>query len=352
MRVRAGWLGERAERAGRHRRSTNWLSVRLEQPRPQVHLLDRHRSPSRFAVLSERIHPSFRALRRFTSAAHAGFLVEHDVYTDDELGSDPSYRDMLYPRGLGWSACTAVPLPTGDWFSIALERERSRGPVEQAAVRQLDLLRPHLARSALLAARLRLERAHTAAQTLAAIGLPALVINDSGRVLAANQYIEELQGCLRWLAHDRIGLKDATADRLLGEAIAHSQLSASVRSFPVRESESEQAMVLHFVPVRLSARDIFSNSVAALILTPVSMPAAPPVDLVQSLFDLTAAEARVARGLASGQTVESLASTAGVATSTIRSHVRGVLEKTGLSRQTDVVAMLAGLWSPKTTEQR
>jgi DNA-binding NarL/FixJ family response regulator len=97
------------------------------------------------------------------------------------------------------------------------------------------------------------------------------------------------------------------------------------------------------VPIRLMARDIFVRSAAMLILTPVTAPEAPPVELVQSLFDLTPAEARVARGLASGKTVDDIASQGGVATSTVRTQVLGVLEKTGCSRQAEVVALLCGL---------
>jgi DNA-binding CsgD family transcriptional regulator len=62
----------------------------------------------------------------------------------------------------------------------------------------------------------------------------------------------------------------------------------------------------------------------------VTLPQAPPVELVQSLFDLTPAEARVARGLASGKTVDDIAIDGGTSPNTIRTHVRGVLEKTGL----------------------
>jgi hypothetical protein len=65
------------------------------------------------------------------------------------------------------------------------------------------------------------------------------------------------------------------------------------------------------VPIRLSARDIFVRCAAALVLAPVTLPQAPPVELVQSLFDLTPAEARVARSLASGKTVEDIATDGG-----------------------------------------
>jgi DNA-binding CsgD family transcriptional regulator len=95
--------------------------------------------------------------------------------------------------------------------------------------------------------------------------------------------------------------------------------------------------------------DIFVRCAAALVLTPVTLPQAPPVELVQSLFDLTPAEARVARGLASGKTVEDIATDGGTSANTIRTHVRGVLEKTGCNRQTDIVALLTAISSTRLT---
>ena len=87
-------------------------------------------------------------------------------------------------------------------------------------------------------------------------------------------------------------------------------------------------MVAHVVPIRLSARDIFVRCAGVLALTPLSAPNAPSLAIVKSLFDLTPAEARVARDLAEGKTVADIASGAGASESTIRTHVRGVLEKT------------------------
>ena len=88
--------------------------------------------------------------RRLLTTQHSGFIVDTDIYTKDELTKDPFYRDLLYPRGLGWAAAMAVSLPTGDRFTISLEKEYRLGPVERSAIRALDALRPHLARSALL----------------------------------------------------------------------------------------------------------------------------------------------------------------------------------------------------------
>ena len=106
-------------------------------------------------------------------------------------------------------------------------------------------------------------------------------------------------------------------------------------------------MVAHVIPLRRTARDVFSRCAGVLVVSPVTLPDAPPVELVQSLFDLTAAEARVARNLTAGQTVEQIASSNGVSLNTVRTQVRGVLEKTGCRRQVEAVALLGGIATPR-----
>ena len=124
----------------------------------------------------------FRGTRfsRLSGSRRAGFGVEHDSFTDAELADDPGYRDFLRPIGLGWAAGTAIVLPTNDVVVVSLERDYVRGPVERAAVDRLDALRPHLARSTLMAARLQLARAEAAATTLQQLGLPAIVLDVRG----------------------------------------------------------------------------------------------------------------------------------------------------------------------------
>ncbi len=293
----------------------------------------------------ERWFSSGQLVARAFAACHAGFLTELDLFTLDELNTEPLYRDVWRPHGIGWSAGTAIPIPTGETVIFCLTRRTERGPVERAFVQKLDELRPHLARSAFLSARLQLERARAVSEALALIGLPALVLNEEGKVLAANHLIEELTVYIHWRAQDRVALKDAGADKLLREAIAtlDKESGQTVRSFPVRGADPEPAMVAHILPIRRTARDIFVRCAAVLVLAPVTVPQAPPVELVQSLFDLTPAEARVARSLASGKSVTDIASAGGVSRNTILSHVRGVLGKTGCHRQADVVALLTAI---------
>jgi DNA-binding CsgD family transcriptional regulator len=282
---------------------------------------------------------------RLFRARHQGFLTDLDLFTPAEMDADPFYTKFLRPHGCGWAAATAFPMPTGDDLLLHFERAYADGPMEPEFVRRLDELRPHLARSAFMAARLQLERAQAASEALALLGLPALVFDEKGRAMASNDLIGKDDDWMRWRAGDFFALVDAGADKLLREAIAALAATEAqpVRSFPLRGPEAAPGKIAHVVPIRRSARDIFVRCAGVLVLTPVVAPAAPPVELVQSLFDLTPAEARVARSLASGDTVEEVALKSGVSHNTVRTQLRGVMDKTGCGRQAEVVALLTGL---------
>lgn len=279
---------------------------------------------------------------------HGGFLREYDLFTKEEWAKDYMFRDVLGPAGLGMGAGTVITAPTGDNLIMAFQQAFEKGPLSDASVTHLDALRPHLARSMLTSARLQLERARVAAATLEMLGLPALVFDGSGTVMAANPLIEALDGYLHWRARDRVTLVDRKADALFQQVVELGEATgaAPTRSFAVHAHAGQTSMVGHIVPIRLSARDIFARSAGVLILTPVTHAEAPPVELIQSLFDLTPAEARVARSLTKGDNVEQIAADSGVSLSTVRTQVRGVLEKTGCHRQAEVVSLLGGLAIP------
>jgi DNA-binding CsgD family transcriptional regulator len=68
--------------------------------------------------------------------------------------------------------------------------------------------------------------------------------------------------------------------------------------------------------------------------------------LLNGLFDLSAAEIRVANGLLQGKTIEDLATNFGLSRETIRTQVKAVLNKTGTARQSDLVSLLAKVKVP------
>jgi hypothetical protein len=79
-----------------------------------------------------------------------------------------------------------------------------------------------------------------------------LVLNEQGKVLAANHLIEALTGYVQWRAQDRVSFNDRAADQLLHDAIAAVDLAGgAVCSFPVRDAAKRATMVAHIVFVNL-----------------------------------------------------------------------------------------------------
>lgn len=279
------------------------------------------------------------------NAAEPGFFTEQDFWTEEQMKADPIYRDFFRPRGLGWSAGTGLRIPSGDNIVFSIERALERGPIEAEHLERLDVLRPHLARSALISARLGLQRAEGAAEALTGLRLPAVVLDDGGRVVEANDLIQAMTAQLGFRAGNRIALADRAANEQLAERLGAIGTPDGARScsLPLRDGMGDPVGVLHILPVRRTAHDVFGRGYALLVLTPIGTDKSPSVDLMRSLFDLTRSEARVARGLATGRTAEEIADEGDVALTTVRSQIRRVLEKTGCTRQAEVAALLAGL---------
>ena len=115
-----------------------------------------------------------------------------------------------------------------------------------------------------------------------------------------------------------------------------------MKSIPIAAVGDRLPTVAHVIPVRRSANDFFAQANALLLFTPVDRAAVPTTEVLQGLFDLTPAEARVARAIGGAQSIDMLAAAQGVSRETVRSQLKVVLAKTGLSRQSELVSLLAG----------
>ncbi len=283
--------------------------------------------------------------QRLADLNHFGFVNDLDCFTLEEIENDPVYRDYYPSRGLGWAAGTMVPVPSGDTLVFSFERAFKLGPFEDHELIALDELRPHLARAALLSSRFDLQRAQAMTSVLEAIGLPAAVLQQGGRLYAANA---SFQALIPSTIQDRAGgvmFADRTADAMLSDTLQRLEVrdaEGQSRSIPIPATPRDPAMIAHIAPIRGAANDIFARSRALIFLTPVDRTTVPGAEVLQGLFDLTPAEARVARAIAEGKTVDAISLSSGTSRETVRKQLAAVLSKTGLSRQAELVSLLSG----------
>lgn len=278
--------------------------------------------------------------------AHSAFLTELDYWTEDEVRNNEIYQQFFYPRDLGWSAGTGLIMPTGDHIVLSVERAHDRGPIEDRFVETLNELRPHLARAAMIAARMGLQTATTAKDAFSKLSVPVILLDLNGAGIECSNEVDSLSDAIMWGANERLVLKDSDANDLFQAALSSLDKHSAVQSFAIRNDDDGPAYVAHMVPVSGSAHDIFAKGYALLVFNPVGRKTKPSVDLLRSLFDLTAAEAHVARELGSGVPVEKIAEQGGVSVNTVRTQVRKVIEKTGCSRMPEVVSLISNLTLP------
>lgn len=280
---------------------------------------------------------------RLMPKKYPGFVMDLDVMTREEIDAHPYYTEFVRPNGGGWAAGTVIGVPTGDYLVFNLERRHDDGPITRATCESLDGLRPHLARASLMSARLRLERARLMTKTLELLGLPAAVLRSNGRALAVNQLFEALHKQLTTGAFDRVALTNSSSDRLFREGLEQltADGNAAPRSIPLPAIDEFPPSIVHLVPIKRSAADIFARAGALLLVTPLAAPSAPTEDVLNGLFDLTPAEVRVTQGIVGGKTVETLADSLSVSRETVRSQLKSVMLKVGVSRQAELVGLLA-----------
>lgn len=305
---------------------------------PQVHdlMVNFSRSPLRFENVRPRLH---------LQMAPFSFLRDVDAMTIEDLEKDPIYNEFMRPVGLGWSMGDVIQEPSGHLIIFDIIRQTDRGPFQPGHVETMNALRPDLARAALMSSRLAFREAQSAALALSAVGLPAAVIGDAGGVITMNAEMEGLSPRIRTGTGDRLLFDDPATGIQVQEALAQMRSGGvpGVQSIAVPAGPDFPALVLHLLPVRRNARDVFSRSAAILIATPVGEVGPPDLRIICGLFDLTGSEARVAREIGTGLSIDETAVKLGLARETVRTYLKRIFQKTGTSRQTQLVRLLSGL---------
>jgi len=287
---------------------------------------------------------------KFMQTKYAGFLTDTDLISIEDMDRHPFYTDLVRPNGGGFAIGTIIPVPSGDLLVFNLERSCAEGPVEKSLCKRLDSFRPHLARAGLLSVRLRMERVRAMVDALEQIGLPAAVLRQNGRALATNHSFKSLRKQIDIGAFDSIKITNPASDTLLKRSLATSRsprVSRDVKSIPIPAIDDQSPLIAHLVPIEGAAHDIFSRASTLLVVTPMQAPDAPSEDVLNGLFDLTAAEVKVAQRIAAGRTVDVIASELKLSRETVRSQLKSVFAKTGTGRQAELVGLLLGATLPR-----
>ncbi len=283
---------------------------------------------------------------RLIAMRYPGFITDTDVMTEAEIAAHPMYTQFLSPRGFSVCAGTAIQGAAGDLLIFSIEGLSDYGWAKKI-IPQLDALRPHLARAAMLTSQIRLERAKAATVALEMIGAAAAFVSGSGRLRSANRLFQSLIGSEILERTERLKIADALADLLFVQGLERAKAGAPTGiSIALRGTPERAAAVLHMLPVLGEARDVFWDGGFILVVSRPGSGRALKSEMLQSLYDLTPAEARLARNLANGLSPDDIAVQTGITIATVRSQLKSLFTKLGVNRQAQLVSLLAGLVLP------
>ena len=176
---------------------------------------------------------------------------------------------------------------------------------------------------------------------LGALPIGVIILDRAGVI----HYINESAAAL--FSRTRLDLLGVRAEATLtGFARRHL---GSARGASGRMSAEHVVLGADGMPLPAIARTVVTeagtlSTERVTVLLP-HLPAAPPLltDLLQLLFDLTPAEQRLAAEIGTGANLSDVARTRGVALGTVRSQLKSVFGKMGVTRQAELVRALLSL---------
>ena len=283
-----------------------------------------------------------RVSRLLDRAGYPGFVTDSDLHSAEEIASLPIYTQFLTPRGAAAGAATVIQGSRDDGLIFAMEAFVDHA-ASRSAVPMLNELRPHIARAASLTGEIQSARVKTLVDAFDAVGSAIGLLDRSGKLLAASGRFDSDIEELATGGSGRLRLLDEESDRRFSAALADFDQHWTGASVAVRNRDKIGAGVLHLLPARRDARELFSNVSIFAILARPNNEMLPDADVIGALFDLTPAEARIARGIAQGLSPADLAKRLNVSGETIRAQLKRVFSKTSTRKQNELSLLIAKL---------
>lgn len=274
------------------------------------------------------------------------------LFTEDEKKTSPVYNEALPrtealdgllarldgPRGTSIAWAIADPVDRDGWTRARLDTIERLLP----HLRQFARVRQSLVDSGALGA--------TYAELLENTRTGVIQLDRRARVLEANDSARQLLRSSRGLVYQDGFLKaidpaeEALLQALLAKALPASGATGPGGSMTLSGRRSRPRLVLHLNPVNPASVHARRSRIHALVLLlePLPRPRIGPAR-VGAILGLSRPESELALWLARGMTLREIADTSGRIENTLRWQLKQIFTKLGLSRQIELVQLIASL---------
>jgi DNA-binding CsgD family transcriptional regulator len=289
------------------------------------------------------------------SSGESNFSSSRPEY--QELFKTEFYQGWLKPQGFIDASVLMVEKSMNNVTTLVNVRTESQGRFDDATLALLNILYPHLRRAVLIGRTFGEQQKRTAeyAATLDSLAAGMLLLTGKSEIVHMNAAGEAMlvAGSPLKKTNGRIELVDGSANRALRAALVAARdgdvaLGGKGTSIPLRGSDGAE-FIVHMLPLNAARqRSIESDRHAAVILfIKRNDPGdATAIAAFAARFGLTPQETRVLQTVVEVGGVPMAAEMLGISSATVRTHVTGIFDKTGVRRQADLLRLLMEMKSP------
>lgn len=303
-------------------------------------------------------HWSDRDIRAIR-ARERGYFFKRDVITDrdllsaEEMEADPFYNDLLRRYGLRYFAAATVSPDPHIEVALSVQRALGRPEYSEAELKMLEQLAPHVESSLRLSIHLMDAQSVNIGMgtAMARIGIGVFALDSMGRIVSSNAASQALLGDGLNVVNDRLVLTNPLASEEAVAAIRNALdgdriiLSQETRPILVHRQSASRPLALYVLPIpaQHSGNGFLTRARAIVLLMNPTADGVPDPALIRDVLGVTLGEARIAALVGSGLSPKDAAERLGIAEETARSVLKRVFSKVGVSRQSELAAMMARL---------
>jgi DNA-binding CsgD family transcriptional regulator/PAS domain-containing protein len=251
----------------------------------------------------------------------------------------------------GWSDVGSAVVETS-------ENGCSAVPADNEMHRRMILLAPHARRAILIGKAIgrKADEAAIFADILDSLTAGFFLIDAAGRIVHANAAGREILGADDFLRSidGRLVVRDKKINQTLQRIFAgkdepetDGEIGSKGIALPLVARAGEYH-IAHVLPLGPHARYAAGapGAAAAMFVSKATLETPSSADVIRDAYQLTRTELRVLLAIVNVGGIREIATTLGIADCTVKTHVRRLLEKTGADRQTDLIKLVAGFFTP------
>jgi DNA-binding CsgD family transcriptional regulator len=269
---------------------------------------------------------------------------------DEVLLRSEFYNDFLIKHEMFHEIACIVDQKGPSVAVITVLRPRRAGAFGEEAVQFLKFMMPHMQRAVQLHSRVADLQSRATRNELALHSLSVgIVFTDAhGAIIQMNRCAETLFRQNDGLLLTKNGMRaaifqeDQKLQSLLRDAFrtAPAPAVASSSTLLISRTRSKGALAVFVTPIRPSGNFAPEKACAAVFINDPDAKLQPPLRILETLYGLTAAEARLAILLLNGASLTQASEINGSSRNTTRTHLQHLFDKLGVKRQSELVALL------------